>query len=105
MENCLFFSDQIWHCCRSLLCMHMGAYGRERYTEIFNILQLENWKNRMFVMTSDLWETTEGYNKVLRAPPGLCEGTLINRQFLRIPLRPTCYSSLNMTKVVTFKLR
>lgn len=57
------------------------------------------------MMPSDLWKTTGGYSKVLKATPGLHEGTLINRQFLSIPLRPTCYSSLNVMRVVTFNPR
>lgn len=49
----------------------------EREREIFNLSQLENGRNRMFVMPSDLWETTEGYKfKVLKATPELHEGNL-----------------------------
>lgn len=57
------------------------------------------------MMLSDLCKITEGCSKVLRGTPVLHEGTLINRQFLSIPLRPTCYPSLNVTRVVTFNLR
>ena len=103
VENCLFFLFRFGTLPKDCTCIWM--HMRERYPEIFNILQLENWKNKMFVIPSDLWETTEGYSKVLRATPELHEGTLINRRFLSILLRPTCYSSLNMTKVVTFNLR
>lgn len=54
--------------------MCIGVFERERD---FQHITVGNWRNRMFLMPSECWKTTERYKfKVPTASPGLLEGPL-----------------------------